>query len=102
MGGHSANGYAGINVIVDALQRAGSADPKKIREALAQTNLCSGPAKNILPVKCIKFDPTGQLDYWAVIVQWKKGKLIPIFPAEFAKDKPVWPMPTWKERGLKK
>ena len=102
MGGHSANAYAGINVIADALQRAGSTDPKKIREALAQTNLCSGPAKNILPVKCIQFDSTGQLNYWAVIVQWKKGKLIPVFPAEFAKEKPVWPMPTWKERGLKK
>jgi branched-chain amino acid transport system substrate-binding protein len=102
MGGHSANAYAGIHVIADALQRAGSADPKKIREALAKTNLCSGPAKDILPVPCVKFDATGQMDFWAVIAQWKKGKLMPIWPSEFAKAKPVWPMPTWKERGLKK
>ncbi len=102
MGGHSANAYVGINVIAAALERAGSVDPKKIREALSQTNLCSGNAKELLPVKCIKFDSTGQLNYYAVIVQWKNGKLMPVWPSEIAKAKPVWPMPTWKERGLKK
>ncbi len=102
MGGHSGNAYAGIYVLADAMQRAGSTDPKKIREALANTNICSGPAKNILPVPCVKFDATGQMDFWAVIVQWKKGILVPVWPSEFAKVKAVWPMPTWRERGLKK
>jgi branched-chain amino acid transport system substrate-binding protein len=102
MGGHSANAYAGIYTLFDGISRAASADPKKIREAMVTTNICSGPAKNILPVKCIKFDSTGQLNYWAIIVQWKKGKLMPVWPEEFASAKVVWPMPTWKERGLKK
>jgi branched-chain amino acid transport system substrate-binding protein len=102
IGGHSITAYAGIYVIADALNRSGSTDPKKLRDALAKTNLCSGPATNVLPVKCIKFDETGQFDYSILFAQWKKGKLIPISPQEFSKAEAVWPMPTWKERGLRK
>ena len=82
--------------------RAGSADPQKIREALVKTNLCSGQAKSVLPVKCIKFDQTGQLNFAPIEVQWKGDRLLPVFPEEFSVSKIVWPMPTWKERGLKK
>lgn len=102
IGGHSITAYAGIYIIADALNRAGSADPKKLRDALATTNLCSGPATKVMPVKCIKFDETGQFPYSILFAQWKKGKLTPISPAEFAITKAVWPMPTWKERGLRK
>jgi branched-chain amino acid transport system substrate-binding protein len=103
MGGHSANAYAGIYVLADAFNRAGSMDSKKVRDALSKTNLCTSPANKILSTKkCITFDSTGQFNYWALIVQWRKGKLVPVFPDDIALAEPVWPMPTWKERGLKK
>ena len=101
MASHSSGAYAGIYVIADALERAASADPKKVRDALAKTNLCSGPAL-ILPVNCIKFDETGQIYMTPPQIQWIGGKKLPVFPPEMAVREPVWPMPTWKERGLKK
>jgi len=101
MANHSSMAYAGIYVIADALERAASAEPEKVRDALARTNLCSGPVL-ILPVNCIKFDETGQIYMTPVQVQWIKGKKLPVFPPEMAVREPVWPMPTWKERGLKK
>jgi branched-chain amino acid transport system substrate-binding protein len=101
MADHSAAAYSGIYVIADALERAASADPEKIRGALAKTNICSGPA-TIVPIKCMKFDETGQSPMIPIQVQWRKGKLIPVWPDEMATGKVIWPMPTWKERGLKK
>ncbi len=103
MGGHSANAYAGIYTLADGFNRAGSTDSKKVREALSKTNLCTSPANKVISTKkCITFDSTGQFNYWALIVQWRKGKLVPVFPEDIALAQPVWPMPTWKERGLKK
>jgi len=46
-------------VLADALERAGSLDPKAIRDALASTNLTKGPAM-IAAYDAIEFDQTGQ------------------------------------------
>jgi branched-chain amino acid transport system substrate-binding protein len=46
-------------VIVDALERAGSLDPKKIRDALTATKLDTGPAM-IVSYDAIEFDEDGQ------------------------------------------
>jgi branched-chain amino acid transport system substrate-binding protein len=101
MADHSSLGYAGTYIVADVLERAASADPKKIREAFARTNLCKGPAM-IVPIKCMTFDETGQAPTGPIQVQWQKGILMPVFPPEYAAAPCVWPMPTWKERGLKK
>ncbi len=42
--GESVDAYASVYVIADALERAASTDPAKLREALATTNLITGPA----------------------------------------------------------
>jgi branched-chain amino acid transport system substrate-binding protein len=57
--GEAVDAYVAMYVIKDALERAGSLDPAKIREALAATDLSSGPGM-IVGYDAIKFDATGQ------------------------------------------
>jgi branched-chain amino acid transport system substrate-binding protein len=99
LAGESVDAYIAMYVIKDALERAGSTDPVKIREALAKTNLRSGPAM-IASYDAIEFDDTGQNKHAALsIVQindlgngleritvWPKG-------ARRAGYTPVFPMP---------
>ncbi|MGA8281696.1 MAG: ABC transporter substrate-binding protein [Desulfobacterales bacterium] len=99
LAGESVDAYIAMYVIKDALERAGSLDPVKIREALAKTNLRSGPAM-IASYDAIEFDTTGQNKHAALsIVQindlgngleritvWPKG-------ARRAGYTPVFPMP---------
>ncbi|MEE8197277.1 MAG: ABC transporter substrate-binding protein, partial [Acidiferrobacterales bacterium] len=49
--------FTGFMALVDAINRAGSTDPNKIREALTKTNIPSD--KLIVPWKGIKFGPDG-------------------------------------------
>jgi branched-chain amino acid transport system substrate-binding protein len=97
LAGESVDAYIAMYVIKDALERAGSLDPVKIREALAKTNLRSGPAM-IASYDAVEFDATGQNKHAALsIVQvndlgngleritvWPKGArragYTPIFP----------------------
>jgi branched-chain amino acid transport system substrate-binding protein len=99
LAGESVDAYIAMYVIKDALERAGSLDPVKIRESLAKTNLRSGPAM-IASYDAIEFDATGQNKHAALsIVQindlgngleritvWPKG-------ARRAGYTPVFPMP---------
>jgi branched-chain amino acid transport system substrate-binding protein len=57
--GESVDAYIAMYVMADALERAGSLDPKAIRDALAATKLSSGPAM-IASYDAIEFDQTGQ------------------------------------------
>ncbi len=57
--GEAVDAYVAMYVIKDALERAGSLDPAKIREALAATDMTSGPGM-IVGYDAIKFDATGQ------------------------------------------
>ena len=50
--------FTGFMTLLDAINRAGSTDPEKIRAALAATNI---PADQlIVPYRGVKFDATGQ------------------------------------------
>ena len=57
--GEAVDAYLAMYVIKDALERAGSLDPEKIRQALATTNLKDGPGM-IVGYDSVKFDATGQ------------------------------------------
>ncbi|MEN8779951.1 MAG: ABC transporter substrate-binding protein [Desulfobacterales bacterium] len=99
LAGEAVDAYIAMYVIKDVLERAGSLDPVKIREALAKTNLRSGPAM-IASYDAIEFDATGQNKHAALsIVQindlgngleritvWPKG-------ARRAGYTPVFPVP---------
>jgi branched-chain amino acid transport system substrate-binding protein len=59
--------YVAMYVMADALERAGSADPKAIRDALANTKLDSGPAM-IVGYDAIEFDESGQNRHAALVM----------------------------------
>jgi branched-chain amino acid transport system substrate-binding protein len=67
-------------MIADALERAGSADPQKVREALATLDVSSGYAA-MAPGGKVKFGPDGKNIYgYPVGVQWQNGDLASVFP----------------------
>jgi branched-chain amino acid transport system substrate-binding protein len=107
----NALGYSTIYVVKDALERAGSADRLKLRDALAATDLtektCKGmmrkvPGGSYCPafiqgISRVKFDQTGQNIYsHGMISQNQNGVRIPFSPLECRPKgaKLVWPMPT--------
>ena len=92
--------YDAIIVFADALERARSADREKLREALAKTNLTMANSDIIHPFP-MKFDETGQAPAISPVTQVQKGEEFTVWPPEIAAKKPIFPMPTWKERKLR-
>jgi branched-chain amino acid transport system substrate-binding protein len=92
MSSHSVQAYSAMMVLRDALERAGSADRAKVREALAKTNL----ADHILPQGAIRFDRTGEnAGAQSVLLQNQGGRTVVVGPSEFAEAKAVFPVPRW-------
>jgi branched-chain amino acid transport system substrate-binding protein len=90
----AAEAYESAVVLVDAITRARSTDPKAIRDALAKTQLISisGP---------IEFDERGENKYGYAnthILQVQGGKWVTVLPAEAATAKLITPMPPWSAR----
>ena len=72
-------------MIADALERAQSADPQKVRDAIAALDVSSGYAA-MCPGGKVKFGPDGKNIYAHPIgVQWQKGDLASVFPAADAR-----------------
>jgi branched-chain amino acid transport system substrate-binding protein len=72
-------------MIADALERAASTDPQKVRDALASLDVSSGFAA-MCPGGKVKFGPDGKNIYaHPVGVQWQNGDLASIFPKEDAR-----------------
>lgn len=101
LAGESVDAFSSVYVIADALERAKSTDPKKLRDALAATNLCVGKGKlgiDILSYDCVTFDQTGQnKNAGIVLVQFRdvNGVIerVTIWPVARKGVKPVFPMP---------
>jgi branched-chain amino acid transport system substrate-binding protein len=92
MSSHSVQAYSAMMVLRDALERAGSADRAKVREALAKTNL----ADHILPQGPIQFDKTGEnTGAQSALLQNQGGRTAVVGPAQFAEAKAVFPVPRW-------
>jgi branched-chain amino acid transport system substrate-binding protein len=83
--------YTATWVLVDAINRAGSTENEKIREALSKTELdISSPG--ILLAFPIKFDETGQAPAEGCFAQRLKGKQEIVYPENAATAKPIWPV----------
>jgi branched-chain amino acid transport system substrate-binding protein len=92
MSSHSVQSYSAMMVVRDALERAGSPDRAKVREALAQTSL----ADHILPQGPIQFDKTGEnVNAQPALLQNQGGRTAVVGPAAFAEAKAVFPVPRW-------
>ena len=72
-------------LIAEALERAASPDPQKVRDALAALDVTQGYAA-MCPGGRVKFDETGRNIYGHPVgVQWQKGDLLSVFPKEDAR-----------------
>ncbi len=87
--------YQCFQVLVDALERSKELDPKKIRDAIAATDI-TDPNHKAMFVPCtrLSFDQTGQNPTaTAMVVQVQQGKLRLVYPAAAAEPDvtPIWP-----------
>lgn len=95
MNGHAAETYMSTMVLRDALERAGSTDRKKLRDALAETRICGDD--NILPYDCIRFGESGQSpEVNLIMMQIIGGRHVTVWPSDVGSAKWVWPVPAWK------
>ncbi|HEY6094714.1 MAG TPA: amino acid ABC transporter substrate-binding protein [Gallionellaceae bacterium] len=87
---HAASGVADVEALVEAMEAAGSADPQKVRDALAKVKFASlyGP---------IAFNAHGQIDLPQKVIQVQDGALIEVFGTTFV-NQPKYPMPQWNRR----
>jgi len=83
--------YAAVQILADAITRAGSLDRDKIRDAIAATDMMTvvGPVK-------FNADGTGQVT--TVINQWQDGKQVLIWPPDQAVGQVAYPAAAWTER----
>jgi branched-chain amino acid transport system substrate-binding protein len=81
--------YSCVKLLVDAVERAGSADRAKIAEALAAT---SGFKGHIMPYGETKFVNGQNTGAGPVNTQVQEGEIKVIFPEAFADAKPVFPV----------
>src|SRR5438270_9628907 len=85
----------GFFTLSDALNRAGSTDPEKIRAALARTDL--KPPQLMIGYQGVKFDSTGQNTLSATyLIQLQGKQYVSVWPEDRASAKFEWPMKGWK------
>ncbi len=88
----SAETYAALFVVADAIERAGDPDsPLAIRDALRETEMDTifGP---------VAFDETGQNSHPVLVTQILQGEFVTAWPPDAAAIDPVYPAPAWAER----
>jgi branched-chain amino acid transport system substrate-binding protein len=81
---------ASLDVLVQSMERAKSANPKAVTAALHDGRFDGGWAK-AMPSGVIQFDQSGLNTLSApIMVQWRKKELVTVWPKNFAKSSPVW------------
>ncbi len=89
---HSAAGYGGCQVLLEALRLAGSLEGEKVRGAMLKLdyhNVYGG----------FKVDPDGlQITHKMITFQWQDGKKVIVWPDELAPGTPRFPTPPWSQR----
>lgn len=93
---HAVHAYNAALVIIDALERAGTSDLDKLRDAIAKTSL----KEHLSPGGPIEFDATGQnKNAMATLQQVQKRDIKVILPEEFSDARPVFPIPPWSGKS---
>jgi branched-chain amino acid transport system substrate-binding protein len=83
--------YSAVQILFDAVNRAGKADRDALRDALAATDMTtvSGP---------VKFNPDGTAQVVTVMDQWLGGKQVLIWPKDQATQSIDYPAKPWSGR----
>jgi branched-chain amino acid transport system substrate-binding protein len=90
----SGRGLQGFLVMADAINRAGSTDPAKIREALIATDLKK--EQMVAGYDGVKFDAKGQnILASSIITQMRGGQYVPVWPKANATGDLILPYKGW-------
>ncbi len=89
---HAANSSAGGLALQLAIEKAGSLDHQKVRDALASLDVMTFFGR-------IKFNAEGQNVYKPMVtIQIQHGKEVTVWPSDVAPAKPIYPAPDWNAR----
>lgn len=86
---HNASGIADVAVYKDAIERAGTLDRQKVRDAIAAAKLETIYGH-------VEFSDNGQIKGTSVVLQILGGQIYQVYPN--GTKSPVYPMPCWGER----
>ncbi len=83
--------YACVQIVANAIQRAGKLDSSAIRDAMASTNMMTveGP---------VRFRPDGTGIVPTIIVQWQNGQQQMVWPKNLGGIPMIYPAPAWRAR----
>ncbi len=87
---HAASAVADVETFVKAIEKAGSLDPKRVRDAIAGIDFESLYAR-------IRYGQNGQIVLPQIVVQIQNGEVVPIYTDHFI-NKPKYPVPPWNAR----
>jgi branched-chain amino acid transport system substrate-binding protein len=83
--------YVHVMILKEAIERAGTADRRKVAEAIRQLDMTDGPAL-FFPDGRLKYDDKGRrVGAKLCVVQWRGGKPVPVYPASIATHDVLWP-----------
>jgi branched-chain amino acid transport system substrate-binding protein len=88
---HVAAGAAAVLVFKLAIEKAGSLDPKAVRDAIAGLDVETFYGR-------IRFEPTGQVAMGQVLVQVQAGRVVPVYVSRKFVGRPAHPTPRWSQR----
>ena len=87
----SVSTYGDMWIFKDAMEKAGSADPKKVAAAIRSFNETGGAAR-YFPGGKLAFEANGRrANADLVIIQWQNGEPKTVFPTAFASNTALWP-----------
>ncbi|MHC4220952.1 MAG: ABC transporter substrate-binding protein, partial [Planctomycetota bacterium] len=92
-----ARAFTGFMALANAINSAGSTDPKAIQKALQ--NLDMSADSLIVPYRGVKFGKDGQNEKTrGILMQVQDGKYCTVYPFELAACKLRYPMATWSQK----
>jgi branched-chain amino acid transport system substrate-binding protein len=96
--GNANTTYAGVHIFHAALEKAGSTEGPKIRDALAGLELTAGPASFMY--EKVSFDKTGFMPHATLVgAQVMNGQARVVWPSALKVTNAVWPVPEWGKRS---